>query len=86
MVSTDINTVIIPIGISLFVSSMYGAIVYIRNNKRFRSLDTQIDHLRSLVNNLQNQVSYPPPVQPLPQHGAYAIPLPYSQQHMTVTI
>ena len=89
MTSTDINTVIIPIGISLFVSSVYGALMCIRNGRRMRILDERVEQLSSKINNLQAQFIPTATSTQLPMYGypqsAYAVPLPYPT-HTTVTI
>lgn len=91
MTSTDINTVIIPIGISLFISSVYGAIICIRNSRQMRILDERVEQLSSKINNLQAQfiptataTASQFPMYSYPQ-SAYAVPLPYPT-HTTVTI
>jgi hypothetical protein len=92
MTTPDINTVIVPIGISLFISSIYGVLMCIRNNRRLRNLDAQIEYLSSKVNNLQVQFvpTATATASQLPMYGgypqaAYAVPLPYPA-HNTVTI
>ena len=93
MTTPDINTVIVPIGISLFISSVYGALMCIRNGRRMRMLDERVDQLSSKINNLQAQfiptatvtsTATQHPMYGYPQ-SAYAVPLPYPT-HTTVTI
>lgn len=89
MSTPDINTVIVPIGISLFISSVYGALMCMRNSRRMRILDEKVEQLSSKINNLQ----FVPTASQLPMYGgypqvtgtAYAVPLPYPS-YTSVTI
>lgn len=91
MSTPDINTVIIPIGISIFISSVYGALLCIRNSRQMRILDERVEQLSSKINNLQFVPTAT--ATQLPMHGgypqatgtAYAVPLPYPS-YTSVTI
>ena len=76
MAQTDINNVIIPIGISIFISGLYGAISYVRNRRRFQYLESRINQLSSQVSSMTVQAPAPVsiPVYPNSMPAAYAVP------------
>jgi hypothetical protein len=84
MSESNSNNIIIPIGISIFISALYGMLGCIRNNRRFRELQDQISQLHTQIQTLQQPAPqiYPPPMT-VPM---YPMPQPYAPQHTTISI
>jgi hypothetical protein len=86
MAQTDVNNVIIPIGVSIFISGLYGAIAYVRNRRRFQYLESRIEQLSSQVSSMTVQAPPPVSIPIYPNSMAAAYPVPAYPPNISVSI